>query len=261
MNSQTAFADALLHAESPCPSGLSTWSGSDPGKRFDVYRNNVMVSLVDALADTFAVTQMLLGEAFFRAMARVYARGHPPRSRIMAYYGHDFPAFIAAFPPAASVPYLADVARLEMARVRAYHALDAVPIDIAKLQAASGSPIEFERLQVALHPSVQIISSDFAIASIWAAHQEPLGDEGFDPDGPQHVMVFRHQLNVEILPLSAGDARYVRALQGGQTLLNAAVTASSTQPDFDFPRCLAMLLRLQLFTHLVITDERHEPTH
>ncbi|MEO8121927.1 MAG: DNA-binding domain-containing protein, partial [Rhodoferax sp.] len=73
MNSQTAFANALLNAELPCPSGLKTWNGSDPGTRFAVYRNNVMVSLIDALADTYPVVQELVGEEFFRAMARVFA--------------------------------------------------------------------------------------------------------------------------------------------------------------------------------------------
>ncbi len=119
MSTQTAVAQALLDPALPCPTGLSTWNGSDPQTRFAVYRNNVMMSLIDALADTYPVVQRLVGEDFFRAMARVFAQAKPPRSAVMAYYGRDFAAFIDAFPPAASVPYLADVARLEMARVLA----------------------------------------------------------------------------------------------------------------------------------------------
>lgn len=73
MSSQSAFAAALLNPDLPCPGGLSTWNGSAPATRFAVYRNNVTVSLVDALADTFPVLQALVGEEFFRAMARVLA--------------------------------------------------------------------------------------------------------------------------------------------------------------------------------------------
>src|SRR3990167_7733275 len=102
MNSQTAFANALLDPELPSPGGLSTWNGSDPATRFAVYRNNVTVSLIDALADTFPVVQALVGEEFFRAMARVSVRATPPRSRLMAFYGHDFADFVSAFPPVAS---------------------------------------------------------------------------------------------------------------------------------------------------------------
>jgi hypothetical protein len=171
------------------------------------------------------------------------------------------PRFIAAFPPAASVPYLADVARLEMARVRAYHAADAAPIDAAMLQAALGNPAEQRCLQLALHPSVQVVSSDFAVGDIWTAHHEPLDSGGFDPDLPQHVMVFRNRLHVDMLLLCAGDAHWVSALQNRHTLLNATVSACSAWPDFDLPRCLATLLRLQLFTPLFTPDECHEPVH
>ena len=127
MNSQTAFAQALLDPERDCPSGLTTWNGSDPVMRFAVYRNNVMLSLIDALADTFPVTQELVGEEFFRVMAKHFVQAQPPRSRLLAFYGDSFADFVDSFAPAAPVPYLADVARLEMCRVRAYHAADVPP--------------------------------------------------------------------------------------------------------------------------------------
>lgn len=88
-------------------------NGSDPTARLAVYRNNVVGSLIDALADAFPVAQQLVGVAFFRAMAGVFARQAPPRSRILAHYGEGFAEFIEGFEPARSVPYLADVARLE----------------------------------------------------------------------------------------------------------------------------------------------------
>ena len=113
MSHQQAIAAALLDPAHPCPPGLTAWNGSDPARRFAVYRNNVIVSLIDALADTFAVTQELVGEAFFRAMAREFAYANPPTSPLLAFYGDTLPDYIEHFPPAASVPYLADVARLD----------------------------------------------------------------------------------------------------------------------------------------------------
>ena len=91
MNTQAKFAAALLDPACPCPSGLKTWTGGDPARRFQVYRNNVVASLIDALADTFPVTLELVGDTFFRAMAGVFVRGCPPRSPILAFYGDDFP--------------------------------------------------------------------------------------------------------------------------------------------------------------------------
>jgi hypothetical protein len=261
MNSQTAFANALLNAELPCPSGLKTWNGSDPGTRFAVYRNNVMVSLIDALADTYPVVLELVGEEFFRAMARVFAQARPPRSRIMAFYGHDFAEFVASFPPAASVPYLADVARLEMARVLAYHAADVAPIDPQALAAALADVETLTSLRLVLHPSVHVINATFAVFSIWAAHQDATCLPPVDPDVAQAVLVFRNALVVDTLELAAGTAQFVSALQTGMTVLEAAGSASGGDPEFDLTHALALLLRCQLITHLTTGAEHHEHPH
>lgn len=233
MSTQTAFAHALLNAELPCPTGLTTWNDSDPTLRFAVYRNNVMVSLIDALADTYPVVQTLVGEAFFRAMAWVFAGNNPPRSAVMAYYGRDFADFVAAFPPAASVPYLADVARLEMARVMAYHAADVVSIHPQVLQAALADPEQLLSLQLVLHPSVHVIESSFAIFSVWAAHQGAVSASSVDPDEAQTALVYRAGLDVDTMEISAGAGTFVSTLLTGQTLADAAQAAGSLDPEFD----------------------------
>lgn len=258
MNSQSTFAHALLNPELPCPGGLVTWNGSDPAQRFAVYRNNVMVSLIDALADSYPVVQALVGEEFFRAMARVFAMAHPPRSPVMAYYGHDFAEFIQSFVPAASVPYLADVARLEMARVCAYHAADVPPLALEAVHAALADPAQLIRLQLTLHPSVHVIPSAFAVFALWAAHQGETDMATLDPDQPQTALVFRHELEVNTLELSAGVAPFVSALQAHQTLPDAASTAAELDPEFDLTQALTLLLRWQLITHLTTGDEHHE---
>ena len=254
MSTQTAFAHALLNPELPCPSGLTTWNGSDPEIRFSVYRNNVMVSLIDALADTYPVVQTLVGDEFFRAMARVFAQTNPPRSAVMAYYGRDFAEFIASFPPAASVPYLADVARLEMARVLAYHAADVVLLHSEVLRAALADPEQLMSLRLVLHPSVHVIQSTFAIFSIWAAHQDAACTSSVDPDAAQVVLVYRAGLDVDTMELADGTGLFVSTLLAGQTLLDAAQAASNAAPEFDLTNALTMLLHLQLITHLKTGD-------
>ena len=88
--SQAGFAAALLDAGLPPPPGLRAWNGSDPARRFGVYRNNVIVSLVGALGDTFPVVRRLVGDDFFDAMAGVHVRAHPPASPVLAHYGAGF---------------------------------------------------------------------------------------------------------------------------------------------------------------------------
>jgi hypothetical protein len=107
---QKDFSAALLDAGRPVPDALTSHGARVPEKRFAVYRNNVVAGLVNALAARFPAVQRIVGEEFFRAMAQVYARAHPPRSRLLMQYGEDFAEFIEGFEPAAELVYLADVA-------------------------------------------------------------------------------------------------------------------------------------------------------
>lgn len=244
MTHQTTFAAALLNPALPTPPGLRVWNGSDPAVRFAVYRNNVVASLIDALAATFPVVQALVGGDFFRAMARLYVQAHPPRSRVMAWFGAELPAFIEAFEPAASVPYLADVARLERAQVQAYHAADVPAIAPEALQTALANPDQLAMLRLGLHPSVQVVASAYTVFSLWVAHHG--GEPVAGVDQPQTALVLRCGLEVEILSIPVAAGRFITALQAGDTLLAAA----SADPALDLSATLALLIRRQLITHI-----------
>jgi hypothetical protein len=250
MSHQQRFADALLDPEQPCPPGLTTWNGSDPARRFAVYRNNVIVSLVDALADTFAVTQELVGETFFRAMARVFAYANPPTSRLLAFYGEAFPDFVGRFPPAAGVPYLADVARLEFLRVRACHVADVAPVRTEDFAAVLADADNLPHLNLSLHPSLAVFDSTAAVVSLWAAHQG-LGDLAtVVPDVPETALVVRDGLDVEVSEISRAAGVFIEALQRGETLGSAMVSAQAVDPDFDAAMPLALLIQKSAITAL-----------
>lgn len=250
MSAQSLFAAALLDPEPACPAGLTTWNGSDPAQRFRVYRNNVIISLIDALADTYAVTQELVGEEFFRAMARHYAYAHPPQSRLLAFYGSDFPDFVGAFPPAAGLPYLADVARLEQLRVAAYHAADVAPLSTAAIGAALADESTLPGLGLGLHPSLAVLASPFAVASLWAAHQGVLELAAVVTEVAETALVLRHGLTVEVIPVAPAAGTFVAALRAGSTLGEAAGQAAAGAVDFDLAGILGLLLQKSAITAL-----------
>ncbi len=250
MSRQACFAEALLDPQQPCPPGLTTWNGSDPARRFAVYRNNVIVSLVDALADTFAVTQELVGETFFRAMARLFASAHPPTSRFMAFYGEAFPDFIENFPPAAGVPYLADMARFEFLRVRAYHAADGVPVATAQIAAALADATVLPSLSLALHPSVGVLKSAAAVVSLWAAHQGAGDLSSVVPDTPETALVLRNGLDVEVMEIPLAAGVFVDALLQGAPLGVAVEAAGQVDGDFNPATPLGLLIQKGAVTAL-----------
>lgn len=240
---QQAFAAALLDPALPCPQGLRSWNGSDPARRLAVYRNNVVSSLIDALADTFPVVQQLVGAEFFRAMAGVFVRRHPPRSRILAHYGEGFAAFVSDFEPTAALAYLPDMARLEFARLRALHAADAKPIAESALAHALGDPQRLAGLRFEWHPSLALIESPHAVVSLWAAHQTDGEVPAVPIDNNEQAVVLRDGLDVLVLSLDPGTAHFVGRTLAGDAFGVAAAAASGLHASFDLGAALSLLLR------------------
>ena len=242
---QKRFAAALLDRAKPVPDGIR----SRPERRFAVYRNNVHVSLIEALAARFPVCRALTGDEFFRAMARDFVTARPPRSPVLMTYGDDFGDFVDGFPPAAPVPYLGDVARLEAARTRAYHAEDAEPLAPAAF--ATIGPDELPGIRLALHPSVELVASRFPTVSIWEAHQsEAPRLDSVDLSQAEDALVVRPGLDVEIHRLPAGAYRFLRVLAAGHPLGQAAADAGAAVPEFDLVASFALLIRSEAVVRL-----------
>ena len=244
---QRDFARALLDARLDPPVGLRAWNGSDPAKRFDVYRNNVTVSLTRALASGFPVTRELVGVEFFDAMSREYVVLEPPASPVLVEYGDGFADFIANFPAAGGLPYLADVARLERMRVQSHHAQDEPSLAPEALQTLMADPQALSKLHVQLHPACHVLRSPFAIVSLWAAHQHD--DEAdreaalavLDTGRAEDALVRRPLHAVSVMSLPPGAARLLLGLANGQSLGEAA-TACLATPGFVLEAGLAVLL-------------------
>lgn len=233
------FADALLDPDRT-PSGLRGPTGTQAGRRFDVYRNNVMASLVQAMRDGFPVIQRLVGEDFFAALAAAFVRAHPPVSPVLATYGAAFPAFIADFPPAAGLPYLADTARLEFALRRAYHAADTPPL---APEALDRPDIHHARLTLA--PAVTVLRSPYPIHAIWRANVDPSAPR--PATGAQSVLVTRPDWDPLAEPIPGAEALFLTAL-GTRPLGQAAAAA----PDLDLPAALARLIGRKALVHLEV---------
>ena len=178
-------------------------------------------------------------------MAQVFVRQQPPRTRIVAFAGAAFPDFIATFAPAATVPYLADVARLEMARIESCHAADAEPLTAETIGRALADPHLLANMTITLHPSVRLLSSPYAIHSVWAAHQGAGELGSVDPMRPEQVLLFRDGLDVWALPVEAGSGYFLAQLHAGATLGQAADAAANADPldTFDLAGSIALLLR------------------
>ena len=215
---QSEFAAGLRDPEAPPPAAIQRHDGKPAPRRFGVYRNNVYSSLVNTLADGFPVVEKLVGPEFFKAMASQYARENLPRSPVMVFYGEGFGDFIDGFAPAASVPYLGDIARLEYAGRLALHAADTPLLPHEALASIPAELLLSHRLT--LHPAVAVVASDYPIHAIWArtttAPNHPI------PAERENVLVSRPEMAVGFTVLPPGGVRFMALISAGRTLHAAA---------------------------------------
>lgn len=254
-----AFAAALTAPGRPVPEGVVGPDGLPSQRRFNVYRNNVLVSLIEALGQVYPAIGRLLGEEYFRAVAGEFVREFPPVSPVLLEYGEGFPDFLERFPPLQSYPYLGDVARLEWGWLRAYHAADASPLASERLSALSQQDLESLKFQ--LHPATVIVSSDWPIVSIWEENSAVAGISGKtsgEPyamlsDAPQTALITRPDIAVKLCRLTPSEACFLTGLASGAGFMQAAERAFEAAENFELGACLQKMLETGAFSEIIMT--------
>ncbi|MEX0327316.1 MAG: putative DNA-binding domain-containing protein [Ruegeria sp.] len=245
--SQTKFHAALLDASQPVPDGLLDADEHPAGRRFSVYRNNVAVSLTEAMHQAFPVITKLLGQKNMDGLAGIFLRQHPPSSPLMMFYGEEFPEFLAGMHQLSHLGYLADVARLELTLRRAYHAADSDPIDPEALAIA---PEDLMQAKLTLAPAVEVLSSDWPIFSIWQFNTQT--DAPKPETGGQDVLITRPEFDPAPQLLPPGGASWIDGIKNGLTIGAASEATMSEMPEFDLGHTLALLLQGGAITSVTI---------
>ncbi|SAL33799.1 hypothetical protein AWB69_03069 [Caballeronia udeis] len=241
-----AFAPGLTNPAMVAPEDVVATSGKGVIKRYDVYRNNVTVSLIDALAAIYPAVQRITGVEFFRAMARFHVRATPPASPLLFEYGRDFPAFIESYEYARDMPWLADTARIERAWLDAYHAAD-LPV-LAAEALGSIEPTSLAGVCFEPHPAARIVRSPYPAVAIFAMNRTDGPVSPLRSSEPEDGLVTRPEQDVVVSRLPAGGATFLIDLIEGASLGEAIAAAFQEAPSFDLQANLAGMISAGVFT-------------
>ena len=232
---QAQFRNAMLDPAAAVPAGIINPDGAQAAKRFNVYRNNVAVGLTEALEAAFPVVRKLVGDDFFRAMAGVYLRKHPPKTPLMMFYGEAMPQFLRRFPPAQSVPYLPDIALIELRMRQAYHAADSKPLAPEALASIDPEALMSTRLRFA--PAVHMVRSDYPIHAIYRFNT--VADAPKPAMQAETVVITRPGFDPAFHLIDAAAAKAIATLRDGKPLGEAIATGEDT---LDLGAVLGLLL-------------------
>lgn len=242
-----AFASALTNPTRATPIGVVGPRGKAAVKRYNVYRNNVTVSLIDALAAIYPAVQRITGVEFFRAMARFHIRETPPSSPLLFEYGRDFPVFIERYEHAQNMPWLADVARIERAWLDAYHAADAC--SLASDALAAVPPYRLGDLVFRPHPATRILRSPYPAVAIFVMNRSEDGAVApLRSSAAEDALVTRPKMGVTVRRLPPGGSPFLASLIAGDPLAAAAAAAFEHAPSFDLATSIADMIDAGVFS-------------
>jgi hypothetical protein len=230
LETQRAMRASLVEGDDGAVAAmLAEHVGAD---RLNIYRNTFVTGVTKALRLTYPAVHRLVGADFFEGAAGLFIAQHPPRAAYLDQYGAEFPEFLRNFQPAATLPYLADVARLEWAVSRAIHAADAAPLDLSRLAALS--PQDQGRVCFVPHPSVALLYADYPVDAIWRGvlDADDAALAGVDLDaGAVRLLVERRDTGVDVSRLDEAACCFAVALCDGWSVEEALAAAAGIPAD------------------------------
>lgn len=235
---QDRFAQALYASE---PDGGPEVAALARQPGFAVYRNTIMKGCIDALQANYPAVLRLVGEEWFRAAAAIYVRERRPQDARMLYYGEGFADFLTQFEPAAKLPYLPHVARLDRLWTNAHVARD----EPALLPAALSGLAPDMLANTVLHPHAAAQWRWFAeqpIYTIWRRNREALDDDSAIAWQGEGAVLVRPHGTVAWIALDAAGCAFLDACMAGRPLADAAAAALGAQKDTDLAHLLSTLL-------------------
>ncbi len=139
-------------------------------QRLDIYASMYFYRLRDALAEDFPKVVAALGGARFHNLITDYLIEHPSRTWSLRFAGEALPGFLARHAVAGEFPWLADLARLEWARIEVFDETDIEPIGRKRI--ASLDEAGIATLRLGLVPACRLLALDHTVAPVWLAIEQ-----------------------------------------------------------------------------------------
>ncbi len=216
--------------------------------RVGIYRNNVYAALTKALQAIYPVVLRLVGEPFFHYAAGHYIDRHPSTSGDLNNFGVRYAEFLGEFQPAAQLPYLPDVARLEWCCHHAYLASDDAALDLQRLAEVPAE--NYGALRFRLNSASRVLRSPWPIDAIWQVNQDDYrGEPAVNLDqGGVALLVQRIENEILLLPLNAAEWAFLSAVAEDQPLAAIVERVLGADPKLDAGALLQKFVAQQTLT-------------
>lgn len=217
---------ALDHGPAHLPYYLFAGSPERVLAGMQVHANTISHARLVALEDTFPRTRAWIGHEAFNSFSRAFLELEGVTAQPHGEIGAGFAAFLTAEGESA-----AELARFEWLWLRAYHAADVAPLELAAL--AGCAPDDLLEIAVQRHPA--------ALADRFAALvHEQIGAEVSGLAEAEAILIARPDADVLIAPASAPMVEIFALAENPQTIGNLLSAGGELQNNAEDPVAAAM---------------------
>ena len=210
-----------------------------PAERLDIYAQMYWARLHDVLREDFPRVATILGAERFGVVGCTYLAQNPSMHPSVRHVGRGFAEFLAGASEVERVPFLADLARLEWARLAVFDAPDAQPLHVDDLRAVA--PAEWPGLTFRLVPAVQLLHSAWPVHELWASAEEGGPPERLRP-AETSVRVWRDGFMVYQATMDRREQLALARVVRGEPVASVCAALASVMSAEEATREAAQLL-------------------
>lgn len=190
--------------------------------RVAIYRDGYRARLVECLADDYPAVQALLGEEAFGVLCHGYIRDVPPGISLNDY-GARFADYCQEHSPLHPV-FVAELAQLEWALVKAVHASDARKLEPEAL--AQLSLGDWQSAALVPSPTLTLLATSYPVNGYLQAWRDGQAPDPPSP-APSSVIVCRRGVDVWRIDLPAHLGSIFASLVAGDPLAETLAKGAS----------------------------------
>lgn len=224
-NTQYKFWVALKEADKDILEFIYDDETFDSASRLDVYRATARSVHVSVLSSIYPVCLKILGNDYFKLIAKKYFIAYPSSNPDLNNYGEHFANYLAELASQrdelSEYLYLSDLAKLEWCLHAAYYSKDNDPLDIEQFQnqcAQLGGEIRFD-----LAYGIELLKSEYPITTIWQQHQDDVELVQVKAiEQSELICVYRENYQAVYKLLDEGTYKLMNMINKGLTLFEIA---------------------------------------
>jgi len=255
---QRLFADEILTqgGHQGLAKTLNEQAGAPGIERLSVYAGGYPARIKEALLEAFPATRKILGERQFSERAVLFSKSrtfeHYNLNRVAEY----FPAFIRTEKALPALPFLGDLAELELAAHRSFHADVNPPVTAEQFMELSGS-VDPAKLTFKFQEHLFCVCSAWPIIDLWNARKTPVDKINIRIEkNPQSALVYRSGHQVLCLSLETRQSEFLLDLMAGLPLLRALEKLEDSDDAFSLRQWFSDWMNYQLITGFEIKSTR-----